>query len=78
MSPTAASDTTAGAVRVRGGVRVWGGVYPGYGDEGGSGRVLYRYPPGTLQDPIFNIFSLKAHTHGQMKAILRFPMRFLR
>ena len=53
-------------------------MYPGWWDTG-VGWVGYTgYYPGTLPDPIFNIFRLKDPTHGQMKAFLRFIMRFLR
>ena len=36
----------------------------------GAGEGYTGYPPGMLPGPIFNIFSLKAYTHGQMKGIL--------
>ena len=39
----------------------------------------YTGTPGpTLQDPYFSIFSLKAPTYGQMKAIPLYSMRFPR
>ena len=47
--------------------------------RGGVGREGYTgYYPAMLQDPIFNIFSLKMPTHGQMKAKSAYLMRFLR
>ena len=57
------------------------GVYPGYGTGGdrvGAGEGYTGYPARLLQDPIFSIFKAKASTHGQMKGILRYFMRFLR
>ena len=70
MSPTPASDATAGAVRVRGGVWVGEGCTRGMGDRVGAWEGYTGTQPDTLLGPIFNIFSLKARTHGQMKAFL--------
>ena len=42
----------------------------------GAGRGYTGYPPSTIPGPIFNIFLRLRPTHGQMKAILRFLMRF--
>ena len=36
------------------------------------------YPAEPSRYPYLVIFSLKAYTYGQMKAILRFPVRFPR
>ena len=56
-----------------------GRVYPGWC---GSWVGLEGYYTGTpshpSQDPIFNIFLRLKPTHGQMKAILRYLVRFPR
>ena len=55
------------------------GVYPGWvGTWGGLGGCYTGYLPGTLQDPYLVIFREAEPTHGQMKAILDYLMRFLR
>ena len=46
-------------------------VYPGYGDWVGSEGYYTGYYPGTIPDPIFNIFKARDPTHGRMKAILK-------
>ena len=46
-------------------------VYPGYGMMGGYWRGYTGYLPSQSQDPNLVIFSHKAPTHGQMKAIFR-------
>ena len=43
----------------------------------GTGEGYTGYPGPPSQDPIFNIFSLKMPSYGQMKAILRYLLRFL-
>ena len=50
---------------------------PGVWDwVGGSGGYTGTHPAPS-NDPYSVIFSLKGHTHGQMKAILSYFMRFL-
>ena len=44
----------------------------------GGWRAIPGYYPGTSLDPYLVIFSLRAPTHGRMKAILEVSMRFLR
>ena len=43
---------------------------------GGLGGAIPGTIPSPSQDPYLVIFSLKAHTYGQMKAILMVLMRF--
>ena len=82
MSPTTILVSRDGPVRQRYSAEaacgVGGGV-PGVGDTGVAGRGTI---PGTQPDrpryPYLVIFKAKEPTHGQMKAILRFLMRFLR
>ena len=56
----------------------WGGGVPGVVEDRVAGRgaipVPTRHPPG----PIFNIFKPQGPTYGQMKANLRYSMRFPR
>ena len=63
--------------RVRTEERHAGGV-PGVGRWVGGWRGYTRYPVPTLQDPYLVIFEPQDPTHGRMKAILRYLMRFLR
>ena len=57
---------------------VGGGVYPGWVGTGVGWEGYTGYYPIPSQDPYLTIFSLKISTYGQMKAISRFLMRFLR
>ena len=43
-----------------------------------AGWAIPGTNPAPTQDPIFNIFSLKVPTQGQMKAILEVSVRFPR
>ena len=51
---------------------------PGVWDRRVAGRAIPVPHPSTIPGPIFSIFLAIRPTHGQMKAILRFMMRFLR
>ena len=55
-----------------------GGVYPGYGDRVVPGRAIPVPRPIPSQDPNLTIFQPQGPTHGQMRAILRYSMRFPR
>ena len=82
MSPTACSDTTAGATSVPGTGMVGegctrGGV-SGVGSWVGGWEGYTGTQPQPSQGPIFSIFKVKGPTYGQMKAILEVSMRFLR
>ena len=49
---------------------------PGVVQLGVGWEGYTRYPPSTLLGPIFSIFLRLRPYHGQMKAILRYLMRF--
>ena len=55
-----------------------GEVYPGYGSWVAGWEGYTGTQPDHAQDPIYNIFKAQDPTHGQMKAISDYPMRFLR
>ena len=55
-----------------------GRVYPGYRDDWVAGRGYTGYPARPVPGPLFNIYLRLSPTHGQMRAILRYSMRFLR
>ena len=76
MSPTAASDTTAGATPVLGTGAVGGGVYPGWCTDGWAGRVYWEGYTGTQPSAIPGLviysYLRLGPTHGQTKAISMF------
>ena len=51
-------------------------MYPGYGDRVGGGRGYTGPHPVPSQDRYLPYSEAKGPTHGQMKAILEFIMRF--
>ena len=60
-------------------VRGRGRGVPGVVEEvGGWWEGYTRYPPSHPRVPYLVIFEVKGPTHGRMKAILMYLMRFLR
>ena len=78
MSPTALFASGADVLGHDAGSRGRGEVYPGYGTGGWVGRAIPVPHQTSSQGPIFSIFKVKSPTHGQMKAIPSYSMRFPR